>query len=73
MAAPIPHPEAFVQGFLQPVDIISQTGQNKNTLVPNVRSLSIRLAGLGEWIAVHGFLLRGVKSTRGSEHGQDYS
>ena len=31
-AAYILHPEAFVQDFLQLVDIISWIGQNKNTL-----------------------------------------
>jgi len=33
MAAYILHPVAFVQDFLQLVDIISWIGQNKNTLV----------------------------------------
>ena len=32
MAAYILHPEAFVQDFLQLVDIVSWIGQNKNTL-----------------------------------------
>jgi len=32
MAAYISHPEAYVQNFIQLVDIISWMGQNKNTL-----------------------------------------
>ena len=40
VASDIPHPEAFVHNFLEPLDIICNIGQNKNTLGAVVRGKS---------------------------------
>jgi len=43
MAAYISHPEAYVQNFIQLVDIISWMGQNKNTLAAHNAVNHLRL------------------------------